>query len=169
MIAKIARTYKRFPGMPFMKSKVILTDARIFPMVHGIQAVITSPPYMNELDYVRDNRLRLWFIDRSLPTNLELRTLNRKAAFTALMAEVCGRLAEMIRRRGVFVLVLGEATRGGRSTNTAAIFKRLFSSEEKLDKFNLIAEYRDRIPDIRRARRECRGTKTETILVYQRR
>jgi hypothetical protein len=168
MIAKMTRTYKRFPEIPFLKPKVTLTDARIFPMVHGIQAVITSPPYMNELDYVRDNRLRLWFIGRNLPTNLELRTLNKKAAFTALITDVCGHLAEMISRRGVFVLVLGDATRGGRSTNTARIAKRVFSSEEKLDEFRLIAEYRDRIPDIRRSRRECRGSKTETILVYRR-
>jgi hypothetical protein len=26
-----------------------------------IDAIVTSPPYMNALDYVRDNRLRMWF------------------------------------------------------------------------------------------------------------
>ena len=28
----------------------------------SIDAIITSPPYMNALDYARDNRLRLWFL-----------------------------------------------------------------------------------------------------------
>ncbi len=167
MLAKIVRTYRRFPEAPFLKPRITFTDARRFPVVHGIQAVITSPPYMNELDYVRDNRLRLWFIDRALPTNLELQTHSKKAAFAALMTDVCSRLAGMIRRRGVFVIVLGNATRGGRSTNTAKIAKRIFSSVEKLKDFRLIAEYKDKIPDIRRTRRECQGTKTETILVYR--
>jgi len=30
--------------------------------VESIDAVITSPPYMDALDYARDNRLRLWFL-----------------------------------------------------------------------------------------------------------
>ena len=29
---------------------------------NDIDCVITSPPYMNALDYGRDNRLRLWFL-----------------------------------------------------------------------------------------------------------
>lgn len=135
--------------------------------MQGIHAVITSPPYMNELDYVRDNRLRLWFIERSLPAGLELGTLNKKAAFTALLSGVCSRLAPMIRSKGVFALVLGDATRGGQSINTATIAKQVFSLNDELNGFELIAEYRDKIPDIRRSRRECKGTKAETILVYR--
>ena len=29
-----------------------------------VDAIVTSPPYMNALDYVRDNRLRMWVLDR---------------------------------------------------------------------------------------------------------
>lgn len=167
MLAKIVRTYKRFPIRTLAKPRVSLVDARSFPRMQGIHAVITSPPYMNELDYVRDNRLRLWFIERSLPAGLELGTLNKKAAFTALLSGVCSRLAPMIRSKGVFALVLGDATRGGQSINTATIAKQVFSLNDELNGFELIAEYRDKIPDIRRSRRECKGTKAETILVYR--
>lgn len=167
MLAKITRTYKRLPIQALAKPRVLLVDARNFPRIQDIHAVITSPPYMNELDYVRDNRLRLWFIERSLPAGLELGTLNKKKAFTALLSNVCCRLAPMIRPQGVFALVLGDATRGGQSINTATIAKEIFSAHDELDRFKLIAEYRDKIPDIRRSRRECRGTKTETILVYK--
>lgn len=169
MLAKISRTYKRFPNRAVTKPRVSCVDARNFPFTHDIHAVITSPPYMNELDYVRDNRLRLWFIERRLPVGLELGTLNKKAAFTDLLSGVCCRLAPMVRLNGVFALVLGDATRGGRSINTATIAKHVFSTHAELDHFHLIAEYRDKIPDIRRSRRECKGTKTETILVYRRR
>jgi tRNA G10 N-methylase Trm11 len=167
MVAKITRTFKRFPTVAFCKPRVSLVNARKFPFVRGVQAVITSPPYMNELDYIRDNRLRLWFIDRALPVGLELRTLNKQAAFTALMSDVCSRIAEFIKPNGVFALVLGDTTRGGRSINTATIAKRIFSTHERLVGFRLVAEYRDKIPDIRRSRRECKGTKTETVLVYR--
>lgn len=167
MLAKISRTYKRFPNRVFTKPRIYCVDARDFPVTHDIHAVITSPPYMNELDYVRDNRLRLWFIERSLPAGLELGTLNKKEAFKALLSIVCCRLAPMIRPKGVFALVLGDATRGGQSINTATIAKQIFSRNDELNKFELIAEYRDKIPDVRRSRRECKGTKAETILVYR--
>ncbi len=168
MLAKIKRTYKRFPSRASFKPRVFHVDARSFPLMPGVHAVITSPPYMNELDYIRDNRLRLWFIERRLPLGLELGTLNKKAAFTALVSDVCSRLAPMIKPDGVFTLVLGDATRGGRAINTATIAKRIFAKHSALDDFRLIADYRDTIPDIRRSRRECKGTKTETILVYRR-
>lgn len=167
--AKVRRTFRRPPG-PFSESRrVICTDARKFPRVRGIRAVITSPPYMNELDYVRDNRLRLWFIDRSLPEGLELGCRDREAAFMTLMGSVCCRLAPGIERDGYFILVVGDATRGGgRAGHTAALTQQLFASEAALSLFRLEGTYRDKIPDLRRSRRECNGTKTETVLLYRR-
>ena len=57
--AKVRRAFRR-PPIPYSGSRrVLAVDAREFPRVRNVRAVITSPPYMNELDYVRDNRLRL--------------------------------------------------------------------------------------------------------------
>jgi DNA modification methylase len=40
-----------------------MEDAGILKLPeNSIDAVISSPPYMNALDYGRDNRLRLWFL-----------------------------------------------------------------------------------------------------------
>jgi hypothetical protein len=166
--AKIKRTYKRPAAQKGARHRVHHVDARRFPRARNIGAVITSPPYMNELDYVRDNRLRLWFITRSLPKGLDLPAKNREAAFRSLMASVCGRLAPEIKPHGAFVLVVGDATRGsGKRGRTAAITQELFSTDEAFCEFELERIYRDRIPDVRRSRRECKGTKTETILVYR--
>lgn len=168
--AKIRRTYRRPPGPFTVTRRVLHTDARQFPRPQTIGAVITSPPYMNELDYVRDNRLRLWFIDRSLPDGLELIGRERGAAFKQLIGSVCSRLASRVRRGGRFVLVVGDATRGGRKPGrSASITLQLFESEPRLKGFALETIYRDKIPDIRRSRRECSGTKVETILVYRKR
>ena len=166
--AKVRRTFRRPPIVYPELRRVLHTDARAFPDLHGIQAVITSPPYMNELDYVRDNRLRLWFIDRSLPDGLELLGRNREPAFTALMRAVCVRLASGVDPQGYFVLVVGDATRGGSSPGrTTELTQHLFEAEAALKGFCLEDVYRDAIPDIRRSRRECRGTKGETVLVYR--
>ena len=122
---------------------------------------------MNELDYVRDNRLRLWFIERSLPEGLELVGRNREQAFTALLRTVSVRLAPVIERGGYIVLVVGDATRGsGRTGRTATLTRKLFETETALETFRLEGTYRDTIPDIRRSRRECRGTKAETVLIF---
>ncbi len=166
--AKIQRTFRRPPN-PYSNSRRVMNiDAREFPRIRGIKAVITSPPYMNELDYVRDNRLRLWFIERSLPDGLELTGRNREQAFTSLLKNVCVRLSPGIEPDGYFILVVGDATRGGgRKGRTAALTCKLFETERSLAAFQLDATYRDAIPDIRRSRRECRGTKSETVLVYR--
>lgn len=168
LLAKIHRTFRR-PPVPYTEARrVFKADAREFPKIRGIKAVITSPPYMNELDYVRDNRLRLWFIDRSLPEGLELIGRDREQAFRALIKTVCVRLAPNVERRGYIILVVGDATRGNAPRGrTAALTRKLFDTEAELKAFQLESSYRDIIPDIRRSRRECRGTKSETVLVYR--
>jgi hypothetical protein len=168
--AKVRRAFRR-PPIPYSGSRRVLkVDAREFPRVRNVRAVITSPPYMNELDYIRDNRLRLWFVDRSLPKGMELRSRDRKAAYSALMRMVCGRLAAGIKPGGYFILVVGDATRGnGRTVRTSRLTRNLFANEPKLSTFVLEASCHDKVPDIRRSRHECRGTKGETVLVYRRR
>lgn len=166
--AKIRRTYRRPPSLKSRFRRVFQTDARRFPKVRKIAAVITSPPYMNELDYVRDNRLRLWFIRRSLPKRKELVARGREKAFKNLIRSVCKRLAPHVKKGGRFVLVVGDATRGnGRPGRTASITQELFQNDRAFGQFKIEKIYLDRIPDIRRSRRECKGTKVETILIYR--
>jgi len=166
--AKVLRTFRR-PAQKYAAARRVLeVDARQFPKVHGVRAVITSPPYMNELDYVRDNRLRLWFLERSLPQSIELAGSDRDAAFKQLVRGVCSRLAPGVLSGGYFILVLGDATRGaGPTGRTALLAKQLFETEKTLRAFALECVFHDTIPDIRRSRRECRGTKIETVLVYR--
>lgn len=131
--AKVRRSFRRPPTVFSELRRVVHADARQFPRVRSIKAVITSPPYMNELDYVRDNRLRLWFIERALPQGLELVGRDREQAFTALLKTVCVRLAPDIESGGHVILVVGDATRGGgRRGRTAALTRKLFETETAL-------------------------------------
>ena len=86
------------------------------------------------------------------------------------MKDVCVRLANRINRGGVFVLVVGDVTRGrGPARCTATLTERLLAKEAALASFQLVWRIEDLIPDIRRSRRECNGTKQETVLVYEKR
>lgn len=167
MIAKIRRTLRRVPGKYTEFHRIIQSDARDFPRFRNVKAVITSPPYMNELDYIRDNRLRLWFISRSIPKGLELVGSNRDKAFSELLGAMCSRLAPGIVSGGYFIFVIGDATRGGKIGYSTSLAHNLFITNKALSKFHLHSVFSDTIPDIRRSRRECRGTKAETVLVFK--
>lgn len=168
LAAKVKRLYRRAPAKMSKGNRVFQVDACAFPSSEPIGTVLTSPPYMNELDYVRDNRLRLWFISRSIPSGLELRGRNREGAYRNLMTSVCGRLGPQIKPGGRFILVVGEATRGGgRIGRTADITQEIFSNERALKSFRLEKVFTDTVPDIRRSRRECKGTRLETVLIYR--
>ena len=166
--AKLRRTFRRPPQKYTESRQVLNIDARNFPITKNIKAVITSPPYMNELDYVRDNRLRLWFIKRTLPVGLEIIRRNRDQSYMELLSAVCSRLAPGILEGGYIILVVGDANRhNGRNGHTTRLTCELFTTETALKSFRLIKICEDSIPDIRRSRRECRGTRKETILIYK--
>jgi DNA methylase len=169
MLAKIRRTLRFLPSEHSSSRRIMLRDARHLPRIRNIRAVITSPPYMNELDYIRDNRLRLWFIDKDIPEKLECRAFRSESEFARLLGEVFGSLSHGICRGGYIAMVLGDVSRGSHHVDAARVAIETFSANEQLRSFVLKHRETDRIPDLRRSRRECSGTKVETLLVFQRR
>jgi len=142
-------------------------DARRFSTDHVINAVITSPPYMNELDYVRDNRLRLWFINKSRSKFQDIRSPDHKSFFLKLIRSTLLRLRGSIAPKGHIVLVVGDVSRRRKRIDSSILVEELFEEEPNLKTFSLIDKISDTIPDIRRSRRDYRGTKQETVLIYQ--
>ena len=166
LLAKVQRTYRR-PPAALAESAVALSDSRKLRISVPVHAVITSPPYMNELDYVRDNRLRLWFLFRELPMGRDLPKRDREKAFRLLMASTLQRIAPFVEAGGVIALVVGDASRGTRRADSAEIVQTIFSADDALADFKLTRLIRDTIPDVRRSRRDLRGTKRETVLVFE--
>ena len=167
MVAKVKRTYRR-PAPALPRSRVELCDSRRLEIKGGIDAIITSPPYMNELDYVRDNRLRLWFLLRRLPTrHQDIRKRDREGLFAQLMTDTFAPLVSKLRPGGHVVLVVGDSRRGSKRINAASLVQKVFCGQQ-FGTLELVDMYRDAIPDIRRARRDLQGTKSETVLVYRR-
>jgi DNA modification methylase len=166
--AKLHRTYRRVPTKNNSHCQVYHSCATQFPYPGRINAVITSPPYMNELDYIRDNRLRLWMIGRQLPAVRDPKRQNKEKNFEELMRATCKQLGNLITDGGYFSIIIGDTRRGSPKCNTDAVIRSIFETEPELESFHLNRIFVDKVPDIRRSRRDRRGTKTETILIYRR-
>jgi hypothetical protein len=165
LLAKIERSYKRFAqpkaSRTFTQSTVEQLD---FPK--RFDALITSPPYMNALDYGRDNRLRLWFIDPSWAEPVDNGVTQRRKAFMEAITDLAVRVEAGLQRGGHCVFVVGEEfQRSFDAHPSQVVFTILKGKAPSLHLRHVIA---DDIPDVRRTRRECRGVKTEHFLVFER-
>ena len=163
--AKVERAFRRLNTKSLDRTtKVQRTYIESSKWPLTVDAVITSPPYMNALDYVRDNRLRLWFLGQNprLPTDS---TLSSKGGFRSASAALAKKVELHLRGGRYCVIVIGEkCTRLGDrypSDQLCEIFERYAPS------LFLKQVIRDQIPDVRRARRGQRGVKNENTLIFQ--
>lgn len=166
LLAKIRRIYKRFSGFPlshewrFIKTEI---DALVFPEV--FDCLITSPPYMNALDYVRDNRLRLWFIEPDSNNQGDNPVIREKKAFQQAIALLGEQTNLHLKRGGFCILVVGEKLVGQKNNELSKDICRIIA--ETAPHLVLLSTVKDNIPDIRRARKNCKATKTEHILIFR--
>lgn len=168
LLAKIRRAYKRFHGFSTRTSAEFLQcDIESLTIPREFDCLITSPPYMNALDYGRDNRLRLWFIDKSDFGRNEDQATKDSLAFERMITSLATKVNIGLKPGGHCILIVGETlTRSKRMSHPANFVMDLVSRRApclELKKFII-----DEIPDIRRARRYCTGTKKELVLVYRR-
>jgi hypothetical protein len=165
LLAKVERSYKRDGRQINLRSKFVLARVEDVKLPNEFDAVITSPPYMNALDYGRDNRLRLWFIDPALVDSVDNSATKGKNAFVAAMGALAEKIEAGLKPSGHCIFVVGETTRRNFDSHPSdAVIEVMRSAAPSLILQKIIA---DGIPDIRRTRREYRGVKTENILVFK--
>lgn len=165
---KVKRTLKRVPKLNFeLQRECLMKDALDFTPPGKVDTIITSPPYMRQLDYGRDNRLRLWFLGVD-----EWKTLNRivspaESNFIALMKKCFIRWQSMLTTGGICVLVLGNGRCRSYGLTIPEAIEKIAVDEIK--GFSLLWRYTEDIPNTRRVRKRCAGSTTETILVLRKR
>lgn len=167
LLAKVRRSYKRF--VPPRSSAVVgfkqaAVQNVVMPARFG--ALITSPPYMNALDYGRDNRLRLWFIDPILLDEGDNDVTARRQAFIEAITSLASKVERGLRPKGYCVFVVGEEFKRSFDAHPSEAVVRIM--REQAPSLRLKTVMADKIPDVRRTRRECKGVKTEHFLVFQR-
>jgi hypothetical protein len=164
---KIERAYKRFPFFDPSLSKVCLeSDATEISLPdNSIDSIITSPPYMNALDYGRDNRLRLWCVGLEDYQKLDKKNPSSIEEFQKLMINTMKNLGPSLKANGYCIFILGEVKTHTKSIDTGLIFEDIILN--KVENFKLIATFDDEIPEMRRTRKNGNTTKKESIIVSQ--
>lgn len=169
MVKKVSRALKCEAALGALASAKSTIEAKSIERLRITQelgAIVTSPPYMNALDYSRDNRLRLWFLERSTG-DYSPEPTDRSELFERMIVSLGTNLVPQVRLGGHCILVVGETVRRKRSTrHPADTILSLFKQHGTPVKLVQIIE--DAIPDVRRSRRTHRGTKKELILVFRR-
>ena len=164
---KIHRVYRRFPNIESeIPRQCRLEDAANLNLPkESIDLVITSPPYMNALDYARDNRLRLWFLGAEEYSRYDKRAPNNCKKFLNLMEQCLGNIQYGLRSGGRCVLVIGEVNRTRKTINTVQLI--IDVALNKIGSFKCEDIIEDTIPDVRRARKNGACTKREWIVVLR--
>lgn len=170
LIAKVKRAYRRPllpPDWEERRYKVWQANTMNLPIEDEcVDAIVSSPPYFGALDYARDNRLRLWFLNcddwRKLDESL---TANSKV-YLSQMAVCLQEMERILKPNAHCILVLGDVDRNGSTKRTAEILAEL-ANESTNNKFEILQILDDKIPDERRSRRRTSTTKFERILIMK--
>jgi methylase of polypeptide subunit release factors len=163
--AKVKRAFRRVPEADHsLRRECHSRDAARFSPSQSVDVIITSPPYMRQLDYGRDNRLRLWFLGCDDWKELDQSISPREAGFLALMRRCFKCWRPILRPRGHCILIVGnECSRVPHEDLPGAVIRLATTDND----FELISEQRDRIPNERRVRRGITGSVSETIIVLR--
>lgn len=165
--AKVRRAFRRVPArLDFTISRSCTSrDARVFGPPGGLDAIITSPPYMRQLDYGRDNRLRLWFLGTGDWRSLDRTISPDEDAFLNLMRRCFRTWSSALKPGARCVLVIGDAcSREGRE-GLPGLVSRIAARE--VGGYTATCEYTEAIPSERRVRRGVVGSASETIIVLR--
>ena len=161
--AKVSRAFRRVPEVDFTLRRRCYSQsaARLNPGF--VDAILSSPPYMRQLDYGRDNRLRLWFLGCTDSDALDESVSPAEDGFFALMTKCFRRWQTTLKPGGNCVLVMGDAcSRENRAALPDAVRKLAADAG-----FVLAGQHTDAIPSDRRVRKGITGSLSETILVLR--
>jgi hypothetical protein len=165
--AKVKRALRRVPNLNLgIDRQCFSKDASRLVLSGPVDAIITSPPYMRQLDYGRDNRLRLWFLGTTDWNALDQAVTPSEAQFLDLMRGCLALWRNLLCKGSYCVLVLGDAVSRIYRKPLPDAVRDIAISE--VGGFSFQLAYKDRIPAVRRVRRDCRGNLAETILVLRR-
>jgi hypothetical protein len=164
--AKVNRAFRRVPELDYELERSCFEKSahRLSPNTM-VDAIITSPPYMRQLNYARDNRLRLWFLGVNDLNSLEHTISPRKDAFLKLMHQCFKRWKTVLKPQKYCILVVGDGSSEVRHANLPELISRIATHE--VGGYTHIYDHTEAIPNERRVRRGLTGSTSETIVVLR--
>jgi len=163
--AKVERAFKRTPDLDFeVDRRCYSTGADTLKLGSAVGTILTSPPYMRQLDYGRDNRLRLWFLGCGDWESLDDVVSPGEEDFLGLMDRCFTLWRRILKPKGYCVLVMGDSDSREGQKNLPGVVAKIATRHGD---YSLVSQYTDVIPDDRRVRRGLSGSASETILVLR--
>ena len=163
---KVTRVLKRVPEL---NSQIVRRcykrNASNFKTDQKVNAIITSPPYMRQLDYGRDNRLRLWFLEENDWKSLDNTISPRENDFLKLFRACLRNWKSILIPNGLCVLVVGDTY--SRQYNMQLPDVIIQIAIQETGGYSVVHKYSEPIPNDRRVRRGCSGSLRETVLVLR--
>ncbi|MBX3048707.1 MAG: DNA adenine methylase [Anaerolineales bacterium] len=165
---KIERAFRRVPNLDYTLSRTISNEkAELLKLEDKVDLILTSPPYMRNLDYARDNRLRLWMLGISEWEALDQRVSPDENAFLNVIQLCFQNWSEQVREGGHCILVVGNMESKNHKKQLPELIVDLATAQNT--KFQLAALFTEEIPQSRRIRRSYKGSIEETIIIFRRR
>ena len=163
--AKVRRAFRRVPLLDSrVRRRCFTSDASTLTPLPPVSTILTSPPYMRQLDYGRDNRLRLWFLDCDDYRALDATVSPRESGFLELMRLCFRHWQTVLVPGGYCVLILGDRCSRGGTTDLPGLVAEIATTQAS---YSLVASHTDTIPNDRRVRRGLVGSMSEVILVLR--
>lgn len=164
--AKLIRAFRRVPDLDFKIGRKCNSKSadKLRPKL-VVDAILTSPPYMRQLDYARDNRLRLWFLGCEDWHMLDDTISPGEDEFIKLMERCFKRWRTVLKPGGYCVLVIGNECSREASNDLPRDVAEIATT--KVGGYSLISQHTEEIPNDRRVRRGITGSVSETILVLK--
>lgn len=123
LIAKIKRAYRRH-RLPSTweqrRYQVWQTSSMDLPIPdNAVDAIITSPPYPGALEYIRDHRLRLWFLGYADWKALGTSLISNPKLYLSQMQVCLQEMARVLKRDRYCILIVGDVEQHGKLLGTA--------------------------------------------------
>lgn len=165
LVKKILRVYNSLPVLDFsLNRSVFQQNASTIETKRKVDAIITSPPYMGQLDYARDNRLRLYLMGVENWSDLNKEISPSATRFVEQFSSCLNSWRKNLRHGGKLAIFVGTTTNSTKK-RLDDIVTDLINNE--WPDYELTDTISSEIPESRRARKNCKGSVAESLLIFE--
>lgn len=162
---KILRVYNSLPSLDFSLSRNIYQQsASSIETERKVDAIITSPPYMGQLDYARDNRLRLYLMGVENWSALNKEISPSATRFVEEFSTCLNSWRKNLRHGGKLAIFVGTTTNTTKKRLDDIVIDLI---NNEWPDYELTDTISSEIPESRRARKNCKGSVAESLLIFE--
>jgi hypothetical protein len=153
---------------PSSKTKILSRSCELLPELadESVDLVVTSPPFLNVVDYAADNWLRCWFVGLEIE-NGKLGVRSNLGEWQKSMGNALAELFRVVRRSGYVAFEVGEI-RGGKIQLENAIIPAGISAGFKPELVLINSQKFTKTANCWGVRNNTLGTNTNRVVLFKR-